>query len=58
MADQPELKRMVKELCDLEDGLTPWEVEFVERVSRWTGDFTDRQAHTIEKIWNERIGNH
>lgn len=52
-------KRLVDELCAIEDGLSEWEVEFTESVSRWVIDdrrlLTDKQRATVERIL-ERLG--
>jgi hypothetical protein len=56
-------KSMLDELLALDDGLTDWEVEFVESLSvqrtNWDANGrgpSDRQFETLERIWNERIG--
>lgn len=45
---------MLEELLDLEDGLSGWEVEFIENLFHWDGTFTPRQALKIESIY-ERL---
>ena len=48
------------DLLALDEGLTDWEVNFVTSVDdmrRWRGYVTTRQAQTIAKVWDRRIGN-
>lgn len=50
-------KKMVKEcLADDSDRLSAWEVEFLDSVNSRGGNFTERQAATIEKIWQKLFG--
>lgn len=52
---QSRLRAMIDELCELEEGLTPWEVEFVDGAARSRFRYTRSQALTIEKIHRRRI---
>ena len=45
----------LKDLLDLEDGLTDWEMEFVDSLSTWDGPFTEKQRATMYKIYKARI---
>lgn len=51
----------LRELVDLEDGLTGWEVEFVDGLARkleaMGPDFrlTDGQINKIDQIYNDRV---
>lgn len=51
---------LVRELCDIESGLSDWEVEFVENVARRVLDehlsLSPRQRETAEKIKEKRGG--
>ena len=55
-------KELLDQLCDIEHGLTDWEVGFVDSVSRWVDDrpyltVTQRQkAQEILARWEERYG--
>lgn len=52
-----DLRKMIKEcLADDSDRLGAWECEFMDSVNRWTGAFTEKQAATIEKIWDKLFG--
>lgn len=44
--------KIVNELCDIEEGMTDWEVEFVESLSHYPEDrvLTDNQKRTLAKI--------
>lgn len=45
---------LVKDLCEIDEGLTPWEVQFVESISAQVLDrgaaLTDKQCAIGEKI--------
>jgi hypothetical protein len=55
---QEELREKLFEIIEYvgasnENALTDWEYNFVNDMHGWDGDFTDRQAACIEKIWNK-----
>lgn len=50
-----DLRQMVEELCDIDEGLTPWEVNFIDDMSRWEGRYTENQADVIRRIHLARI---
>ena len=52
MSEQIEARKMLKDLLDVDEGLTQWEVNFIENMSHWEGDFRPKQIANIEKIWN------
>jgi hypothetical protein len=46
-------KELVEALCDVESGLTEWEMKFADSLAKWTGPLTTQpggQRETIEKI--------
>ena len=45
-----ELREMLTELCDVSDGLTPWEISFIDSLCEWDGSFTEAQATKLEDI--------
>ena len=49
------VRGMLSELLELEEGLTTWEVNFIESVNKWEGNFTQRQSETIVKIWGRLL---
>jgi hypothetical protein len=49
-SQMPELRKQLKELLDLDEGLSDWEISFLENLNRWTGCFTVPQSETLEKI--------
>ena len=55
--DMERYKVMLSELLELEEGLSNWEVDFLESLSLWKGDFTFPQADKLEKIWTKLLGN-
>lgn len=48
-------RSLLDELLAMESGLTGWEVDFIDDLSRWDGAFTEKQAETLEKIYERRI---
>ncbi len=45
---------LVGALCDIEEGLTEWEVNFVDSIEKWLrthADLTDPQRAKAEQIW-------
>lgn len=44
---------MIDDLCDVTEGLTNWECDFVSDMKDWVGEFTERQKEVIERIWNQ-----
>jgi hypothetical protein len=53
--EQKEYREMLRNLLDLDEGLTNWEITFLDDMNRWQGDFREKQAETIEKIWNKHF---
>jgi hypothetical protein len=48
-------KQMSRDMLNLDDGLTPWEIEFLESIDRQLEagrTLTAKQAATLEKIWS------
>lgn len=50
-----EFHDMVRDLCDVESGLSHWEVEFVDDVADWTGNFSDKQKQKIKDLWEKHV---
>jgi hypothetical protein len=40
----------VEDCLEYEEYLTKWEIEFLESLSHWDGDFTERQDEVLERI--------
>jgi len=54
-SEQIEAREHLEDLCALEEGLTTWEMEFVEKKSHQTHrPFTRREIDKIQEIWLER----
>jgi len=51
-----DIQNMIRELLDLEEGLSEWEVNFLDSIVL-RSTFTDKQSSKVEQIWNARIGN-
>ena len=54
--EEKRLREMIDELFDVDEGLTSWEIDFLDSVNDWEGMFTERQAETIERMWNKVLG--
>lgn len=55
--DDTDYEDRVCALCDLEEGLTSWEVDFLDSMVDWIGDgrvLTEKQKQTINRIY-ERV---
>ena len=53
----PDLRKMVKELlADESDRLSSWECDFLDSMHRWTGEYTEKQAAIIQRIWGKIFG--
>lgn len=49
----------INDLLEMEEGLSPWEVEFVESVSHQFNDgpdLTDKQVAKLHEIWDLHLG--
>ena len=52
MSKQTELRNMLDELLEeVDEGLSNWEINFLDSLHNWDGDFTPKQAEILEKIW-------
>jgi hypothetical protein len=49
--NQEELRKMLKELLNLDPGLNEYELKFIENLNGWIGDFTPKQAKKLQDIW-------
>ena len=49
--NQKDLCNMVNALCDVMEGLTPWECDFVSSMYEWEGAYTELQINKIEQLW-------
>ena len=50
-------KKLIEELCDIEEGLTEWEMDFIESIAKWhdsRGCLTDSQHDKAEEILEEK----
>ena len=45
----------LQELLEIDEGLTQWEVDFIENLSNWASDFTPKQIAMIDKIYERRL---
>ena len=53
--EMPYYREILDDLCNLSEGLTKWEVDFIEKLSDWEGCFTEPQAETLQKVYDRRI---
>ena len=50
-----ELSNMLDELLDLEEGLSDWEIDFIEKLSNWDGNFTTGQSKMLKSLYKEKL---
>lgn len=48
-------ENMLQELLDLNDGLTDWEIDFLESLAVHVGELTDRQRGKLDEIYRGLI---
>ena len=56
-AEMPRLKGQLEELLNLEEGLSKYELDFLdgsEGLTKWDGNFSIKQAAKLDKIYTER----
>jgi hypothetical protein len=51
--NQRELRQMLDDLLALDEGLTNWEMDFIDSLHNWKGCFTEKQADRLSAIWNK-----
>mgnify|MGYP001448985722 CR=1 FL=1 len=49
---QKSAREFLAELLEIDEGMTPWEVDFIENTSHWAGDFSLKQITTINRIYD------
>jgi hypothetical protein len=54
--DMPTLRSMLGELLDVESGLSDKEIDFLDSLNNWQGDFTQRQVDWLQKIYWRVLG--
>ena len=45
-------REMLEELENCSDQLSGWEVDFVDSLQNWDGDFTERQEEVLEDMYD------
>lgn len=45
-------REVVDALLNVESGLTNWEMDFLDNLKGWVGNFTEKQARVVEKIYD------
>ena len=51
--NEAEARECVKALCDLEEGLTDWEVNFIDTAASREAPFTEKQLKVIFDIYDK-----
>lgn len=52
--EQERARDHFNDLLALDSGLTDWEVNFIESLANWEGDFTEKQIAMIYKIYERQ----
>ena len=50
----PYYRDLLSDLCELDEGLTGREIELIDNLSEWDGDFTVGQAEYLERVWKNK----
>lgn len=50
-----EQEKMLNELCDLEDGLSKWEMDFIDSLDKQTNPLSMKQAAKLAEIYDDKI---
>ena len=53
MTKPEDLQKMLDELLDLSEGLTDWEMDFLDSLSNRKNDFTYKQSKVLERLWDK-----
>lgn len=56
--DQAFCKRIVGDLLELEEGLTEWEIDFLESLSSQLEEgrtLTERQKEVLDRVYEDRV---
>lgn len=53
--EQEAALKFLQELCNLESGLSEWEIGFIESLAKWNNNFTDKQYTVLRRIWAEKV---
>lgn len=53
--DMDDYRGMLADLLELKEGLTEWEADFIASLKGWAGAFTEKQAETLQKIYDRRL---
>ena len=48
-------RERLEELLELESGLSDWDMEFIESLTRWTGEFTIKQQIKLRELHDEQF---
>ena len=46
---------LLDDICKLEEGLSDWEIGFIESVAKWNGNLTEKQYVIVRRIWAEKV---
>jgi hypothetical protein len=52
--EQKRAREVLQDLLALDEGLTNWEIDFIESVNQWQSDLTPKQIETLDKIYEKR----
>jgi len=55
MRSQADLQEMLLDLLNLDSGLSEWEVNFIDDMSKRADLFTPNMANKIEELWNKHF---
>ena len=50
LSDKEKVMQIAEVICQIG---TEWEVEFIENLQLWKGEYTEKQKAIIEKLWKK-----
>ena len=53
MASQKDCVAMLDDLDDVTQGLSNWDLDFMQSLHDWDGEYTDKQRAHLEKMWGK-----
>lgn len=55
---EPEIddRELLTDLLSLSSGLSQWEVDFIDNLDHWAGEFTELQSKKLQEIWEKHLG--
>ena len=53
--DMPEYRNMLSDVCEIAEGLSTKEIDFIDGLSHWEGNFTVGQVQWLKRIYDRMV---